>query len=132
MRRAPLTILLMLLAGCAHFSPKMTLQNSLEDIDARLRTAHGIATNQCAVGLLDLQSGQYAMTYPDRVEYAASVAKIGILIAWFYLHPDGVVDPQTRHELGLMVKASSNEMATKFSEQIGLRKINEILVERGF
>jgi len=34
---------------------------------------------------------------------------------------------QTRHQLGLMVKVSDNEMASKFSQEMGLRQIQEIL-----
>ena len=69
------------------------------------------------------------MIHPDRVEYAASVAKIGILLAYFQLHPDAArqLDPQTRHELGLMAKASSNEMAAKFSRELGLKQIQRVL-----
>ena len=69
------------------------------------------------------------MIHPDRVEYAASVAKIGILLAYFQLHPAAAwqLDPQTRHELGLMAKASSNEMAAKFSRELGLKQIQRVL-----
>ena len=69
------------------------------------------------------------MVHPDRIDYAASVAKVGILLAYFQLHPDAAthLDPQTRHELGLMAKASSNEMAAKFSREMGLRQIQEVL-----
>ena len=28
------------------------------------------------------------MIHPDRIEYAASVAKVGILLAYFQLHPE--------------------------------------------
>jgi beta-lactamase class A len=132
MRPSTLTLLVFLFAGCAHLTPKMPLKTSLNAIDLELRRKYGMETNQWPMGVLDLKTGEAAMIEPDRVEYAASVAKIGILIAWFHLHPDGIVEAQTRHELGLMVKASSNEMATKFSEQIGLRKINEILATEGF
>jgi beta-lactamase class A len=74
------------------------------------------------------------MIHPDREEYAASVAKIGILLAYFQTHPQAAthLDPQTQHELGLMAKASKNEMATKFSTQIGLKKIQAVLDSYGF
>jgi beta-lactamase class A len=62
------------------------------------------------------------------------VAKIGILLAYFQLRPNAVqtLDRQTRHELGLMVKASSNEMAAKFSRELGLREIQGVLNGHGF
>lgn len=70
------------------------------------------------------------MIHPDRVEYAASIAKIGILLAFIEKNPD--LDAQTKHDLGLMTKASSNEMASKFSQQMGLGSIQEVLNRRGF
>jgi CubicO group peptidase (beta-lactamase class C family) len=105
------------------------LQAELEAIDARLRGQYSMTTNQTAVGVLDLTHLRLAMVHPDRIDYAASVAKVGILLAYFQLHPDAAthLDPQTRHELGLMAKASSNEMAAKYSRQIGLRQIQEVL-----
>ncbi|MCU1245257.1 MAG: hypothetical protein JWN02_1167 [Acidobacteria bacterium] len=105
------------------------LQSRLEAIDADLRLQYGITPEQAAVGLLDLDRPRVAMIFPDRIEYAASVAKIGILLAYFQLHPEaaGGLEPETRHELGLMIKASSNEMAAKFSRQLGLREIQQVL-----
>jgi len=41
-------------------------------------------------GLLDLKTLRLAMIHPDREEYAASVPKIGILLAYFQLHPEEV------------------------------------------
>jgi len=110
------------------------LQPQLEWIDANLRGKYGMTAEQTAVGVLDLRRLRLAMLRPDRIEYAASVAKIGILLAWFELHPDTAqaLDPQTRHELGLMVKASNNEMATKFSLVMGLRRIQDVLNSYGF
>lgn len=105
------------------------LQRSLEQIDARLRTQFGMTPAQTAVGLLDLTTLRLAWLNPDREEYAASIAKIGILLAWFQLHPEAVTNlsPQTRHELGLMTKASDNEMAAKFSRALGLNQIQAVL-----
>ena len=105
------------------------LQPQLEAIDARLRSQLGMTTEQVSVGVLDLKGLRPAMIYPDRIDYAASVAKVGILLAYFQLHPAAGtnLDPQTRHELGLMAKASSNEMAAKYSRELGLRQIQQVL-----
>ncbi len=105
------------------------LQAALEAADARLRSQYGITPEQAAAGVLDLKRLRLAIINPDRGDYAASVAKVGILLAYFQLHPDAAthLDPQTRHELGLMAKASSNEMAAKYSRQMGLRQIQEVL-----
>ena len=105
------------------------LQGQLEAVDAKLRGQYGMTTEQVAVGVLDLKRLRLAMVHPDRIDYAASVAKVGILLAYFQLHPEAAtqLDPQRRHELGLMAKASSNEMAAKYSRELGLRQIQEVL-----
>jgi beta-lactamase class A len=110
------------------------LQSQLEKIDAALRAKYGMTAEQTAVGLLDLQTLRLAMIRPDHEEYAASVAKIGILLAYFQLHPAAAtnLDAATRHELGLMIKASSNEMASKFSHELGLKQIQQVLDEYHF
>lgn len=111
--------------------PNAGLQQQLEDIDARLRAKYGIAAEQTDVGLLDLEDPRrVAMIHPDKIEYAASVAKVGILYAWFAL--GHTTDAQTQHELGLMIKASSNEMAAKYSRMMGLAEIQRVLNANGF
>jgi len=74
------------------------LQEKVEAIDTRLRGQYGMTTNDTAVGLLDLQSLRLAMLHPDRMEYAASVAKIGILLTYFQTHPDSAtnLDPEVQ------------------------------------
>lgn len=105
------------------------LQAKLEALDARLREQHGIATNQTALGVLDLKRLRLAMIQPDRIEYGASVPKVGILLAWFQTHPEAIasLDPATRQELGLMIKRSSNELAAKYSRELGLARIRQVL-----
>jgi beta-lactamase class A len=105
------------------------LQGDLERIDVALRARFGMTTEQTAAGVLDLETLRLAMIHPDRGEYAASVPKIGILLAYFQLHPQAAthLDAQTRHELGLMAKASDNEMASKFSQELGLQQIQAVL-----
>jgi beta-lactamase class A len=106
-----------------------TLQAKLEHIDASLRARFDMTTAQTAVGLLDLNMLRLAMIHPDRGEYAASVPKIGILLAYFQLHPEAAtsLNTETRHELGLMAKASNNEMAAKHSRELGLKQIQAVL-----
>jgi len=105
------------------------LQTRLESIDVKLREQFGMTTEQTAVGALDLKTLRLAMIHPDREEYAASVPKVGILLAYFQFHPEAAtnLNAQTRHELGLMVKASNNEMAAKFSRELGLKQIQAVL-----
>jgi beta-lactamase class A len=110
------------------------LQKRLEEIDARLRARYGMSSEQTDVGILDLRRPRLAMIHPDQIEYAASVAKVGILLAYFQLHPNAAtnMDRQTGHELGLMIKASSNEMAAKYSRAMGLREIQAVINDQGF
>lgn len=105
------------------------LQASLEKIDAGLRARYGMTPEQTAVGVLDLNTRRLAMIHPDREEYAASIPKVGILLAYFQLHPEAAtnLNAETRHELGLMAKASNNEMAAKFSRELGLKQIQAVL-----
>ena len=110
------------------------LQSKLESLDSTLRGKYGMTAEQTAVGVLDLRNLRLAMVHPDRIEYAASVAKIGILFAYFQLHPEASrnLNAETKHELGLMIKASSNEMAAKYSRAMGLREIQQTLNAAGF
>jgi beta-lactamase class A len=111
-----------------------TLQQAVEALDARLREHYGMTGEQAAVGVIDLERPRVAMLHPDRIEYAASVPKVGILLAYFQVHPEAAteLDATTRHELGLMAKASSNEMAAQFSRAMGLREIQKVLDSYGF
>jgi len=143
---ALLVFLMNSLSGCASFerAPQRALmsydlnfntpvdaalQTDVEAIDARLRAAFGMTPAQTAVGVLDLRRLRLAMIHPDRIEYAASVPKLGILLAYFALNPGAAtnLDVTTRHELGLMIKVSSNEMAAKYSRELGLKRIQEVL-----
>jgi len=105
------------------------LQRELEALDDRLRQREGMVSHQTAVGVLDLNRLRLAMIDPDRIEYGASVPKVGILLAWFQVHSEATshLDPKTRLELGLMIKVSSNEMAAKYSRELGLTKIQQVL-----
>lgn len=109
------------------------LQARVESLDAGLRARYGMTTEQAAVGLLDLNTRRLALLHPDRGEYAASVPKIGILLAYFALRPGAVTNlsTETRRELGLMAKVSHNEMAAKFSRELGLREIQQVLNAHG-
>lgn len=109
------------------------LQRVVEGVDAALRARYGMSGEQAAVGVLDLRTLRLAMIHPDRIEYAASVPKIGILLAYFQLRPEAAtnLDPETRRELGRMVKASNNEAAARFSRELGLKEIQQVLDSYG-
>jgi beta-lactamase class A len=110
------------------------LQTRLEAIDAEVRASLGMGADDAMVGLLDLVRPRVAMIHPDREDYAASVPKIAILLAYFHTHPEAIdwLDPQVGRELGEMVKLSSDEMAAKYSQLVGLKTIQGILNDYGF
>jgi beta-lactamase class A len=108
------------------------LQSRLEALDVSLRNRLGIDPQQTAVGWFDVRTSRLAMLRPDVEFYAASVAKIGILLAFFQMHAGGPLDWITRHELGRMIKASSNELAAKFSQRLGLAQIQQVLASYHF
>jgi len=110
------------------------LQPKLEAIDTRLRAVHGMNTNATAVGLLDLREPRLAMLRPDLMMYGASVPKIVILLTWFDQHPETAtnLDPEVRQELGLMIKQSSNELAAKYSQALGLAQVRQVIDRYGF
>jgi beta-lactamase class A len=146
----PAMLATVLAVGCTTGAPEMkrfedytldydtatdrALQEAVEGLDAALRKKYRMTPDHTAVGVLDLRRLRLAMIHPDRIEYGASVPKIGILLAYFALHPAAAtnVDTQTRHELGLMIKISSNEMATKYSQELGLKRIQQALETHGF
>ena len=144
--RATLLLLLLALTSCRTLKTPMqpdfksytldyespldtALQTKVEAIDTQLRARHGLTTEQTSVGVLDLNTLRLALIHADKMDYAASVPKIGILLAYFQLHPEIVtnLDAQTRRELGEMIKISSNEMAAKYSQQVGLKPIQQVL-----
>ena len=104
-------------------------QPELEALDAGLRARFGFAPEQSAVGVLDLRTLRLAMVHPDREFYGASVPKIGILLGYFHARPGAAtgLDARTRHELGEMIKQSSNELAAKYSHTLGLKQIRAVL-----
>jgi beta-lactamase class A len=110
------------------------LQAKLEHLDETLRAKYAMKGGQTAVGVLDLKQSRLAWIRADWMMYGASIPKIAILLTFFEQNPDMVINlpAPTRHELGLMIKQSSNEMATKFSRSLGLETIQQVLNSYGF
>jgi beta-lactamase class A len=105
------------------------LQAEVEKIDQSLRDKFGMTRDQTSVGVLDLRRERLAFVNPDRGDYGASVPKIGILLAYFELTPRAAteLDPTVKNELGQMIKISSNEMASKYSHELGLKAIQAVI-----
>lgn len=109
------------------------LQARLEAIDAQLRAKWGMTEAQTAVGVLDLAMVRLAMVRSDAIDYAASVPKIGILLAWFQEHPEATTNlpAEMRRDLGLMIKQSDNAVAARLSQEIGLKRVQAVLDAHG-
>src|SRR5262245_3484052 len=101
------------------------LQKNLESINVHLLAKHSLRPDQVAAGVFDLKAFRLAMVRGDDLYYAASIPKIGILLAFFQLNPRAAAELtlKDRRELGLMIKASSDEMATRYSRLLGLGAI---------
>lgn len=106
-----------------------SLQNAINRLDARISAELGIPDDKRAFGVLDLHGLRHAWINPDVMFYGASVPKICILHAYFEQDPNRVhnLDADTRSELELMIKRSSNELAAKYSKLVGLDFIQETL-----
>lgn len=114
-------------------APDPACQQTVVGIDAGLRERFAMTGADAAVGVLDLRTGRLALVRPDQIFYGASVPKIAILLGWFAAHPRaGELDATTRQELGLVIKQSSNELAAKYSQQLGLGFIRDVLDRHGF
>ncbi|MBK9119213.1 MAG: DUF1460 domain-containing protein [Phycisphaerales bacterium] len=98
------------------------LQAALIALDRRLGAEFDIPDEQRACGMLDLRTQRLALVRPDEMFYGASVPKIIIAGAYFAKYPEAAatLDPETERELELMIKRSSNELAAKYSQLIGL------------
>lgn len=105
------------------------LQRQVQEIDRVLSAHFGLRVEERAVGLLDLTRGRLALIRPDEMFYAASVPKIAILLAWFEKMPESAEElaPDVREALGRMIKHSDNALAARFSRQLGLPAIAEVL-----
>jgi N-acetylmuramoyl-L-alanine amidase len=110
------------------------LQRRLVEIDRGLCGELGIAVEQRACGVVDLNRGRLAMIRPNAMFYAASVPKIAILLAYFYENPEAAtdLDPVIEEELGRMIKQSDNALAAQFSEELGLITIAYVLENRRY
>jgi hypothetical protein len=110
------------------------LQRDLEVIERRIAAELDIPDDARAFGVLDVNDARLALIRPDQMFYGASVPKICIAAAYFETHPDAVdqLDPDVERELQLMIKRSSNELAAKYSQLVGLDKIQEWLTSERY
>ncbi len=105
------------------------LQKTLEAFDYELRGKYEFESASTAVGLLDLKTLRLATINPDEAEYSPSAPKAGVILAYFQLHPEAAtnLDPKVRTELGQIAKAANHELTAHYSQQLGLKTIQEVL-----
>ena len=108
------------------------LQRALESTLVDLGLSRATADHRLCVVLADisdLSEPRLAEVNGDDMMYAASLPKIGILLAAFveienkHLTPD----KETRASLTRMIRVSSNEDATRMLNRVGKYRVNQIL-----
>ncbi|MCC6358382.1 MAG: C39 family peptidase [Phycisphaerales bacterium] len=110
-------------------APDAALQAWLEETDQRIGARLGIPHDGRAIGVVDVSGRRSAMVEPDRVFYGASVPKIAIVLCYLLHNPDAVAAPsaETTSELERVLKRSDNELAARYSQLVGLDRIQAML-----
>lgn len=105
------------------------LQSQLEALDERIAVPLGIPPTDRAFGVVDLAGPRVAMIRPDEMFYGASLPKIVIVWAFLVDHPEAVAHPpgEVEHDLEAIIKRSDNELAAKYSQIVGLDRLQSLL-----
>ncbi|MGR8920754.1 MAG: serine hydrolase [Gammaproteobacteria bacterium] len=113
------------------------LQRQLEQGLERLGLAPAVRQARLAVALVDITDlghPRVAAVNGDHMMYAASLPKVGILLAALHEIEEG----RMRYSMGLrrslveMIRVSSNVEATRVMNLVGKRRVNEILASPRF
>lgn len=121
-----------------NWKPLLQTRDSLfgAELESRLlqnkQWASLIRRGKMSVGLVDLsdpQAVRFAEVNGDSMIYAASLPKIGILLAAFQGFEDGSLQEseQTYSELTKMIRVSDNKAATRMIDRLGFQKIETVL-----
>lgn len=108
------------------------LQRDLERVLAQAPFRRLVRNKQLSVVLVDLSTPglvRYAGVDDDRMRYAASLPKIGILLGVFAEIDRGTVayTPALRDKLERMIRRSENAVSTELIELVGFRAIERAL-----
>ena len=108
------------------------LQAKLDQTLANLDLAGSVRDHKLAVALVDITDPEVlrvAEVNGDEMMYAASLPKIGILLAAFADIQQGrlKLDTKLKNSLINMIRFSSNAEATRVLNLIGKRRVNQIL-----
>lgn len=93
-----------------------------------------INRKKLGVGVVDLSDPlqpRFARVNGRTMMYAASLPKVAILLAAYVCFEDGTLQetPEIRKDLGLMIRKSSNQAATRMIDRIGFKKIQSVLMD---
>jgi beta-lactamase class A len=108
------------------------LQDKLNGIIHDLGLEGAVREHKLAVALVDVrdvEKPEAAQVNGDEMLYAASLPKIGILLAAFVEIQNGnlKLDDNLRQSLTRMIRFSSNADATRVLNLVGKRRVNQIL-----
>jgi len=108
------------------------MQSTLQRTLIKLGIAKSAKSGKLAVALVDisdLENPRLAAVNGDHMMYAASLPKIGILLAAMYEVERGNLrlTPGIKRSLTDMIRRSSNEDATRMMNVVGKRRVNQIL-----
>ena len=114
-----------------------SLQALLDNRLRHLGLSRAVRDGHLAVAVVDLANPdrpRVASANGDRMMYAASLPKIGILLAALYEVERGrfTFDDSLRRSLNAMIRVSSNEEATRVMNLVGKRRVNRILASPRF
>jgi len=114
-----------------------TLQQKLDAAIRSLGLDQAVRQGALCVSLADisdLQRPRVAQVNGDEMMYAASLPKIGILLAAFVEIQQGRLQntPELQQLMTRMIRNSSNEAATQVMKRVGDRRVNEILASPQF
>jgi beta-lactamase class A len=81
------------------------------------------------VDITQLENPRVAAINGDTMLYAASLPKIAILAAAFIDIDNGrlILDDETRRNMTLMIRESSNQSANRILNLVGIERVNQIM-----
>lgn len=113
------------------------LQDQLDGIIHKLNLQEAVRSHDLAVALVDvsnLAQPRVARVNGNEMLYAASLPKIGILLAAFVEIQNGQLklDDKLKASLTRMIRYSSNADATRVLDLVGKRRVNQILQSKPY
>lgn len=107
------------------------LRRAVEDRTQWRRLAGQRRLSVCLVDLADPARPRFAAINGEVMMYAASLPKIGILLAAYEGFEDGSLaeTPEVHADLSAMIRVSSNAAATAMIDRIGFDKIAKVLTD---